>query len=242
MNSERNILKRLLESSKYEDNNSSYKELDEKTYTIGDTQYWKRSGKYYKWTASTGKAEVSEDEYYKVLSSGDSVKNTDPSDDKAKVTRPDIVSPELAKHFDEENARMDSFLKHPKFNEHGDASIEMSNGQIFETMTKPKLISYIKDINSSTTEDNEGNKYLPQDLSVAIKYSDGSTIVLGDSDPIPGGRLKTRGIVAYVEDNSATTVIYGDVKIENYNEILAGEKMTRYGTNEDEDDWRADFI
>lgn len=86
MNSERNILKRLLESSKYEDNNSSDKELDEKTYTIGDTQYWKRSGKYYKWTASTGKTEVSEDEYYKALSSGESVKNTDPGNDKAKDT------------------------------------------------------------------------------------------------------------------------------------------------------------
>lgn len=230
MNSEREILHRLFESE----------DLDEKTYTVGDTQYWKRSGKFYKWTSSTGKSECSEDEYYKALSSGESVMNTDPNDDKAKPRHP-IVSPELAKHFDEENTRVDRFLNHPNFSEHGYASIEMSNGQIFETMTKPKLISYIKDINSSTTEDNEGNKYLPQDLSIAIKYSDGSTIVLGDSDPIPGGRLKTRGIVAYVEDNSATTVIYGDVKIENYNEILAGEKMTRYGTNEDEDDWRADF-
>lgn len=242
MNSERNIISKLFESSKYEDTYSNTKELDEKTYTIGDTQYWKRSGKYYKWTSSVGKSEISEDEYYKALSSGDSVKNTDPSDDKSKVTRPDIVSPELAKHFDEENAKMNSFLKHPKFNEHGYASITMDNGQIFETMTKSNLINYIKDINFDAVEDDEGNRYLPPDMSVAISYSDGKTLILGDSDPIPGGRIKTRGITGYVEDNGSTTTIYGDVKVENYNDTLAGEKMTRYGKDKDEDDWRADLI
>lgn len=41
--------------------------LDEKTHTVGDTQYWSRQGKYYSWTANGGKKEISSDEYYKAL-------------------------------------------------------------------------------------------------------------------------------------------------------------------------------
>ena len=85
MNAERNILKRLYENCTFEDDT-----LDEKTYTVGDTQYWKRGGKTYKWTQSGGRQECSEDEYYKALSGGtsgnDVVKNTDPSNDKARVS------------------------------------------------------------------------------------------------------------------------------------------------------------
>ena len=85
MNSERNILKRLYENCTFEDDT-----LDEKTYTVGDTQYWKRGGKTYKWTQSGGRQECSEDEYYKALSGGtsgnDKVNNTDPVNDKARDT------------------------------------------------------------------------------------------------------------------------------------------------------------
>lgn len=66
--------------------------LDEKTYTVGDKQYWRRGGKCYCWTASNGKIECSEEEYMKAISGGnannDAPKNTEPSEDKAKLFDP----------------------------------------------------------------------------------------------------------------------------------------------------------
>lgn len=81
------------------------KRINEKTYTIGDTQYWKRNGKCYKWTQSQGKVEISEDDYYKALSGGtsgnDKVKNTDPANDKTRDTTKSSgklnYSPEMTK-------------------------------------------------------------------------------------------------------------------------------------------------
>lgn len=84
MNSERNILSKLLEGKVCVERCES---LDEKTYTVGDTQYWKRSGKYYSWTEAGGRKEIGEDDYMKAISggsSGGSVKNTEPSKDAAK--------------------------------------------------------------------------------------------------------------------------------------------------------------
>lgn len=83
MNSEREIIKRLFENCNFEDD-----VLNEKTYTVGDTQYWKRNGKTYKWTASGGRSECSEDEYMKAISgsSSNSVQNTEPTNDKARET------------------------------------------------------------------------------------------------------------------------------------------------------------
>lgn len=42
--------------------------LSERTYTIGDTQYWKRNGKFLSWTESGGRKEISEEDYMKALS------------------------------------------------------------------------------------------------------------------------------------------------------------------------------
>ena len=95
MSYEREIIKRLWESKDYE-NEIGDDPIDEKTYTVGDTQYWKRGGKTYKWTASGGKSECSEDEYMKAISGGSdnssgnsgAVKNTDAKDDKANESEP----------------------------------------------------------------------------------------------------------------------------------------------------------
>ena len=60
--------------------------MDERTYTIGDTQYWRRSGKTYKWTEAEGRVEISEDEYMKAISggTGESPKPTSSKEDKSK--------------------------------------------------------------------------------------------------------------------------------------------------------------
>ena len=86
MNSERNILSRLLEGNV----SAEMTELDERTYTVGDTQYWKRAGKFYSWTAAGGRKECSEEDYMKAISggSGDSPKHTEPSNDAAKKPEP----------------------------------------------------------------------------------------------------------------------------------------------------------
>lgn len=55
------LLVKLIESK------SSKVVLDEKTYTVGDTQYWARQGKYYSWSSSGGKVEISSDDYYNAL-------------------------------------------------------------------------------------------------------------------------------------------------------------------------------
>lgn len=43
--------------------------LNEKTYTINGVQYWKRMGKFCKWTEQMGRVEISEDEYLQALAS-----------------------------------------------------------------------------------------------------------------------------------------------------------------------------
>lgn len=60
------------------------KRINERTYNVGDAQYWKRNGKCYKWTQSQGKVEISEDDYYKALS-GTSSKDAKPSDNKKSI-------------------------------------------------------------------------------------------------------------------------------------------------------------
>lgn len=63
------------------------KQLDEKTYTVGNTQYWRRNGKCYSWTATGGRKECSEDEYMRAISgstSGGSVQHTEPHEDQAR--------------------------------------------------------------------------------------------------------------------------------------------------------------
>jgi hypothetical protein len=55
-------------------------------------------------------------------------------------------------------------------------------------------------------------------------------------------KVKITGLQAMVYNNVGTTMVAGKgVKIENYNQIYAFEKWTRYGESKWEDDWRADF-
>lgn len=76
MGSERYILKRLLEG--VEPDTEMERELDERTYYAQDgTQYWKRNGKFCKWTEEGGRVEITEEEYQKALASdGVSTKRT----------------------------------------------------------------------------------------------------------------------------------------------------------------------
>lgn len=68
MGSERYILKRLLEG--VEPDAEMEQELDERTYYAPDgTQYWKRNGKFCKWTEEGGRVEITEEEYQKALAS-----------------------------------------------------------------------------------------------------------------------------------------------------------------------------
>lgn len=96
MNSERNILSKLLEGCVEVEPTQP---LDEKTYTVGDTQYWKRSGKFYSWTQAGGRKECSEDEYMKAISggNGDQAKHTDPEKDAAR--KPDTKSEPVKQKF-----------------------------------------------------------------------------------------------------------------------------------------------
>lgn len=107
MSSERQILKRLLEGN-YEDNVRD-EELDERTYTVGDTQYWKRGGKCYKWTEGGGRQECSEDDYMKAISGGkdEAPKPTEPSKDASKVPPEDNKKsgPKLTSNFDKDFMR-----------------------------------------------------------------------------------------------------------------------------------------
>lgn len=211
----------------------TYDKLEERTHTVGDTQYWKRGDKYYKWTSSNGRSEIDKDSYYDAISGVEDIVGK----------YPDVVTPELAKHLDSENNKMAKFLSSDNLGDRGYASIEMDNGQMFEKLNKKELISHLKDF-----EWDDKYEY-DDDTSIALKYTDGS-IVMSDNGglvKIKDGvktnltKIPKRGIVGYVEDNPNTTVIYGDVEVENYNATLAGEKGTRYGTSEDEDDWRADL-
>lgn len=70
-------------------------ELDERTYYVGDTQYWRRGGKCYSWTSTGGRKECSEEEYLKAISGG--------SGDKPKTEPPKSSEPPKSKTTAEED-------------------------------------------------------------------------------------------------------------------------------------------
>lgn len=85
MSFEREIITKLMENTITCDDGMD--PMNEKTYTVGDTQYWKRGGKFYSWTADGGRTECTEDEYMKAISGSSTAgapKNTEPSNDAAK--------------------------------------------------------------------------------------------------------------------------------------------------------------
>lgn len=82
---------------------STYIPLLERTYTVGDTQYWKRGGKYFSWSDAGGRKEISQDEYFKALSGGD-----DTPQPTVKKELPKIDKKDYAKASDEDLATLAS--------------------------------------------------------------------------------------------------------------------------------------
>ena len=139
------------------------------------------------------------------------------------------ISRDLQKHFDKENARVEQFMSGRAKSY---SSIEMENGQIIERYPMPQMVDLMKEVKANGT--------VWEDDQIAILYSNGKVAIYGEGDDV--SKMKMSGIRGVIYENSATNAYAGTgVKIENYNQIYAGEKWTRYGTNKDEDDWRMDF-
>lgn len=139
------------------------------------------------------------------------------------------ISRDLQKHFDKENARIEQFMsgRAKSF-----SSIEMENGQILERYPMSQMVDLMKEVKANGT--------VWEDDQIAILYSNGEVAIYGEGDDV--SKMKMSGIRGVIYENSATSAYAGTgVKIENYNQIYAGKKWTRYGTSEDEDDWRMDF-
>lgn len=81
---------------------SKFVPLLERTYTVGDTQYWKRAGKYYSWSEAGGRKEISQDEYFKALAGGEEGPPT------VKKEPPKINRKEYPKASDEDLATLAS--------------------------------------------------------------------------------------------------------------------------------------
>lgn len=141
------------------------------------------------------------------------------------------ISLKLRQHFDKENKKVADLMK-GKCPSRG-KSVEMANGQIFERYSMDEMKSVI-------LQDVKNNGDMWSDSSIAILYRNGDIDVFSEGDDT--SKMKLSNIKGVIYDNGSTSAYSGTgVKIENYNETLAGEKMTRYGTDEDEDDWRIDF-
>lgn len=141
------------------------------------------------------------------------------------------ISPKLREHFDKENKKVADMMK-GKCPASG-RSVEMANGQILERYSMAEMKSYIlKEAKSAGR--------LSSDEAISILYRNGDIASYIEGDDT--SKMKLTDIKGVIYDNASTSAYSGaGVKIENYNETLAGEKMTRYGTDEDEDDWRIDF-
>ena len=145
--------------------------------------------------------------------------------------RESAISPKLRQHFDKENKKVADLMsgKCPKRGK----SVDMANGQILERYSmgemKSLVLKWAKEAGDVGT-----------DCTVSILYRNGDIKTYGEGDD--ASKMKLSDIKGVIYDNASTIGYAGTgVKIENYNETLAGEKMTRYGTDEDEDDWRMDF-
>lgn len=141
------------------------------------------------------------------------------------------ISPALQKHFNKENTRVEEFMSGRASSKSG-GSITMDNGQILERYTMKEMLDILKE-----TKDN-GTVWADDGFS--ILYSNGDMKFYSSGDDIR--KVKTSGIQGIIYENGSTTAYSGTgVKIENLNQTEAGAKLTRYGTNKYEDDWRMDF-
>lgn len=72
-------------------------QLNEKTYTINGVQYWKRNGKFCKWTEKMGRIEIPEEEYLQALAS----MNTGATPSKEDVSKKERKPVEVPKNYKE---------------------------------------------------------------------------------------------------------------------------------------------
>lgn len=197
--------------------------LNEKTYTVGDTQYWKRNGKTYKWTADGGRQECSEDEYYKALSGGtssnDAVKNTEPTEDKANDPVDDTLEKDVHNYLNhslgsgETNARVDGI----KRNKDGTITIDYSTdvkvpvgvdsetgAQEYEDDTEYKSVTLKPEDLKKSSVDNDMHAKSSNDYEK-------SQLKLKSSEPAKVGTTKTLGDWSYtkVGDDSWETTYKG---------------------------------
>lgn len=140
------------------------------------------------------------------------------------------ISAGLQRHFEKENKKISELMSGKVGN---GKSVEMDNGQILERYSMDEMKNLV-------LKEYKKNGYMDDDDSVAILYKDGNIAVYGGGDDT--SKMKLSNIKGVIYENANTSSYSGTgIVIENYNEILAGEKGTRYGKGKDEDDWRINF-
>lgn len=109
-------------------------------------------------------------------------------------------------------------------------TIETKGGMIFEVMTSRKeILSYIMDCYINNKD------FIDDDFSLYIQYKDGSSYYIGGNDE--EGKFRKTGIETVVESNPATTVLYGNYKIYNIDDI---EEEYSEKVDDEEKFWNAD--
>ena len=98
--------------------------------------------------------------------------------------------------------------------------IETIEGQVFEiwnnrTEALHDITTIIDDIRYALN--NSDNPYMGIDDSVWIQYKDGSHYYIGDQGE--EGKFRKTGISCIIDENSATTMLYGDFVIYNMDDM-----------------------
>ena len=105
--------------------------------------------------------------------------------------------------------------------------IETAEGQLFEIWTSRTealhdITTIIDDIRYAL--EHPENPYMVIDDSVWIQYKDGSHYYIGDQGE--EGKFRKTGISCIIDENSATTMLYGDFviyNIDNMDELYSPE-------------------
>lgn len=109
-------------------------------------------------------------------------------------------------------------------------TIETKGGMIFEVMeSRKEVLSYIMD-GYITNKD-----FIDDDFALFIRYKDGSSYYLGGANE--EGKFKKTGIETVIESNPATSVLYGNFRIYNIDNI---EEEYSEEADSEEKFWNAD--
>lgn len=109
-------------------------------------------------------------------------------------------------------------------------TVETKGGMIFEVITSRKeILSYIMD-NYIDNKD-----FIDDDFALFIRYKDGSYYYLGGADE--EGKFRKTGIETVIESNPGTTVLYGNFRIYNIDNI---EEEYSREVDSEEKFWNAD--